>query len=69
VAAPPIYLHVQPAHAEHWETYCGQYNACGQRVYFVDDGWYESVYVTDYRKKHGNGNNKGHGNKGHDKQH
>lgn len=74
VVGQPIYLRVQPDHVQHWENYCGQYHACGQRVYFVEDSWYEDVYVTDYHKKHGNEGN--HGNKKHknknkdkDKQH
>jgi len=72
VVEQPIYLHVQAEHVNHWETYCSEYHACGQRVYFVEDSWYEDVYVTDYQKKHDNGKNKDHqkhGNKGHDKQH
>lgn len=70
VVEQPIYLRVRPDHAKHWETYCSEYRACGQRVYFVEDSWYEDVYVADYHKKHGNeGNhgNKKHKNKGHDK--
>jgi hypothetical protein len=72
VVEQPIYLRVQPDHVKHWETYCGEYHACGQRVYFIEDSWYEDVYVTDYHRKHGNGKNQGHkehGNKSHDKQH
>jgi hypothetical protein len=72
VVEQPIYLHVQPNHVKHWETYCSEYQACGQRVYFVEDSWYEDVYVTDYQKKHGNQGNHGHKkhkNNGNDKQH
>jgi hypothetical protein len=75
VVEQPIYLRVQPDHVKHWATYCSEYRACGQRVYFVEDSWYEEVYVTDYRKKHGNEANPGHkkhdnkNNKGKDKQH
>ncbi len=72
VVEQPIYLRVQPDHVKHWETYCSEYQACGRQVYFIEDSWYEDVYVTDYNKKHGNnGKKQGHknGNKGQDKQH
>lgn len=41
----PIYLHVPPGHAQRWAYYCGRYNACGQPVYFVQDRWYQEVYL------------------------
>jgi hypothetical protein len=28
------------------EQILGRYNACGQRVYFVQEGWYNTVYVS-----------------------
>lgn len=66
VVEQPVYLRVPPGHVKKWGTYCSQYHACGQRVYFVEDSWYEDVYVTDYRKKHGNeGNNGNNGNNKH----
>jgi hypothetical protein len=66
VPARPVYLHVPPGHAKNWRKHCGKYNACGQRVYFVQDGWYNDVYVPQYQQKHGKGNGKGHGHgKGH----
>lgn len=67
VVREPIYLHVPPGHAKHWSKHCRKYNACGQPVYFVQDGWYNREYVPRYRAKHsgGNGNGKGHG-KGND---
>jgi hypothetical protein len=55
VAGPPIYLHVPPGHAKNWSKHCGEYNACGQRVYFVHGDWYEREYVPRYQKKHGGG--------------
>lgn len=58
VVQPPVYLHVPPGHAKNWSKHCGSYNACGQRVYFVDGGWYEDVYVPGWKQKHGKG---GHG--------
>ncbi|HMB60697.1 MAG TPA: hypothetical protein VKN35_12355 [Xanthomonadales bacterium] len=60
VSPHPVYLHVPPGHIKHWDQHCHNYGACAQRVYFVEDAWYENVYVQEYRKKHGN---KGKGNK------
>jgi len=72
VVQQPIYLHVQYDHIKHWNKHCHQYGACGQRVYFVQDSWYDSVYVPTYNKKHGkkaNNKNAKHKDNGHDKQH
>lgn len=63
VVPEPIYLHVPPGHAKHWDKHCRKYNACGQPVYFVQDSWYNQVYVPRYHEIHG----KGHGKKGHGK--
>jgi uncharacterized protein YcfJ len=49
VVRQPIYLHVPPGHAKNWRKHCGRYNACGQPVYFVEEGWYNNVYVAHYR--------------------
>ena len=59
-ATAPIYLRVPPGHAKNWKKHCGSYGACGQRVYFVQDGWYNDVYAPHYRKNHGNKGGKGH---------
>lgn len=72
VVQQPIYLHVQYDHIQHWDTHCQQYGACGQQVYFVQDSWYDSVYVPTYNKKHGNqgkGKKSKQNDNGHDKQH
>jgi hypothetical protein len=53
VVRQPIYLHVPPAYTHDWGRYCGRYQACGQPVYFVDDNWYNSVYVPHYRERDG----------------
>ena len=53
VVRPPLYLHVPPGHAKHWRRYCHEYNACGEPVYFVEDKWYNDVYVPHYRERHG----------------
>ena len=47
---PPVYVRVPPAHRTSWYRYCGQYDACGRPVYFVDDAWYREVYVPRYRE-------------------
>lgn len=49
---PPIYLRVPPGHAKHWRKHCHQYNACGERVYFVQDNWYNREYVPRYQEQH-----------------
>ena len=77
VSAAPIYLHVPPGHEKHWSKHCGQYNACGRPVYFVQDDWYNREYVPRYRNGgddhgggHGHGHDKGHDKgRGHDKDH
>ena len=68
---PPIYLHVPPGHAKDWGKHCAKYDACGRRVYFVENRWYDNVYVPAYRKRHwspGDGRGKSHGG-GHGKGH
>lgn len=52
VDRPPIYLRVPPGHAKHWERHCHEYNACGERVYFVKDDWYRREYVPRYQERH-----------------
>ena len=52
-AREPLYLHVPPGHAKHWRKHCQEYNACGRPVYFVEDRWYNDVYVPHYREHHG----------------
>lgn len=52
VDRPPIYLHVPPGHAKHWSKHCHEYNACGERVFFVHDNWYSHEYVPRYQEQH-----------------
>ena len=52
VDRPPVYLRVPPGHAKHWRKHCGEYNACGERVFFVKDDWYNREYVPRYRERH-----------------
>jgi len=49
---PPIYLRVPTGHAKHWNKHCREYNACGERVYFVRDSWYNQEYVPHYQQHH-----------------
>lgn len=69
VERPPIYLRVPPGHAKHWRKHCREYNACGERVLFVEERWYNEVYVPSRQARrdepgehpgHGHGHGKGH---------
>lgn len=48
----PIYMRVPPGHAHNWNRYCRNYNACDERVYFVQDHWYNNEYVPRYQREH-----------------
>jgi hypothetical protein len=48
---PPVYLRVPPGHAKNWRKHCGKYNACGERVFFVKDTWYNREYVPRYQER------------------
>lgn len=52
VVRQPIYLRVPPGHARDWSRHCYRYAACNQPVYFVQDSWYQQVYVPQYRQRH-----------------
>ncbi|MDD5176396.1 MAG: hypothetical protein PHQ05_08260 [Sterolibacterium sp.] len=47
----PVYLHVPPGHAKNWRKHCSKYDACGERVYFVQDNWYNREYVPRYQEQ------------------
>lgn len=66
VVEAPVYLRVRPGHARNWKRHCREYDACGQRVYFVNDNWYNTVYVDHYRARGGQGGRGNHDN--HDSQ-
>lgn len=51
IGRQPIYMHVPPNHARHWRRHCRQYDACGERVYFVRDNWYNNEYVPRYQER------------------
>lgn len=77
---PPVYLRVPPGHARNWSKHCREYNACGERVYFVNNNWYQNEYAPHYQEHHrdnydrrgddhnGRGDNQ-HNNNGRDSQH
>jgi hypothetical protein len=48
----PVYMRVPPGHAKNWGKHCQKYNACGERVYFVQDSWYQREYVPHYQEYH-----------------
>jgi hypothetical protein len=52
VEREPIYMRVPPSHASNWRKYCHEYDACGERVYFVQDSWYNHEYAPRYRELH-----------------
>jgi len=58
---PPIYLRVPPGHAKNWKKHCREYDACGERVFFVHDDWYEREYVPRYQERHGDRRDDHHG--------
>jgi len=49
----PLYLYVPPYQYASWGSYCGMYNACNRPVYFVNQSWYQRVYVPHYRSHRG----------------
>ena len=57
----PVYLYVPPGHQKNWKKHCGQYGACGQPVYFVQESWVQERYDERQGKGKGNGNGKGQG--------
>ena len=59
----PGYMWVPPGHRQNWRKHCGQYNACGVPVYFVQDQWYgEHVQGYGKGKYKGKDKDKGKGN-------
>ena len=62
VVPGPVYFHVPPGHAKNWSKHCARYDACGRPVYFVEESWYNDVYVPGYQERHGKGSGKGDAN-------
>lgn len=65
--AQPIYLHVPPGHAKHWDKHCGEYQACNRPVYFVKSEEYEPGYVyhDDHDHNDDRDEDRGHHDNGH----
>lgn len=49
VQRDPIYLHVPPGHAKHWDKHCNKYKACAYPVYFIMSDEYRE---PEKHKKH-----------------
>jgi len=64
---PPVYLRVPPGHAKNWSKHCREYNACGERVFFVQDNWYNRKYVPRYQEQHRDRRDDGRGNQKNDR--
>ena len=54
----PVYLHVPPGHAKHWDKHCHKYNACNRPVYFVKSAEHEPGYQHDKGQSKGKGKGK-----------
>ena len=67
----PVYMWVPPGHRQNWRRHCGEYNACGVPVYFVQDQWYgEHVHrhdEDDHKYKHKDKDKNKYKDKGHGK--
>jgi len=61
---PPVYMRVPPKHARNWSKNCRKYNACDERVLFVQDNWYRRDYAPRYQEQNGNRGNYNNGNNG-----
>lgn len=68
---PPVYMRVPPKQAKNWRKHCGKYNACDERVLFVQDSWYNRQYAPRYQEQHegnrGENNNNNNGGHGHNR--
>jgi hypothetical protein len=64
VVRAPLYLRVPPGHEKNWAKHSADYNACGSPVYFIEDRWYNAVYVPAYKAKHGHSEHSGNGQRG-----
>ena len=67
----PIYLYVPPVQQREWGRYCGNYRACGQPVYFVQESWVRDEYRREHDNRNGRkfddrnrGHDRGHGHNG-----
>ncbi len=49
----PIYLYVPAVQQANWGRYCGNYRACGQPVYFVQETWVRNEYRREHDARRG----------------
>ena len=52
VVEQPTYVYVPAEQRSNWANYCSRYEACGRPVYFVEERWYNDVYVPHYKSTH-----------------
>ena len=69
VVGPPMYLYVPPLYQRNWRRYCGRYNACGRRVYFVQEQWVRDRYHHAHPEWRGNRNDQRRWNRDDDHDH
>lgn len=49
----PVYLHVPPGHAKHWDKHCHEYHACSRPVYFImSDEYREKPKHKKHKHEH-----------------
>lgn len=46
------FVRVPREHRKQWNIHCYKCDACSQPVYFVQDRWYDEVYVPHHRQRH-----------------
>jgi hypothetical protein len=63
----PIYMRVPPGQAKNWKKHCQKYNACNEKVYFVQDNWYNHEYAPRYQEQHRNQRNDRRDERGNDR--
>jgi len=68
---PPVYMRVPRNQAKNWRKHCRKYNACDERVLFVQDNWYNRQYAPRYQEQNGGNrggnNNNNNGSHGHNR--
>ena len=69
VVGPPMYLYVPPLYQRNWRRYCGRYNACGRRVYFVQEQWIRDRYQHAHPEWRGDRRGQRNGHHGPDRGH
>jgi hypothetical protein len=67
VPRQPIYLYVPVEAQRNWARYCGNYNACNQPVYFVQENWVRERYLREHPNWHERGGPRGPRDRDHDR--